>query len=268
MRLGDLVHGATFVPMPETAVDEDTGAESHDGQVGRARQSLGMDAITEAMTEEKAPHEHLWSRVLRPDSAHTITALFGCHLICHKPLQFSTINYQLPLFLRHIFPIPSGHVIQLLLRIHAFADTDSLEVSAPEILEEFVILTQHLVIEFAIVEVEGQRILILERDARHLLLVVVEAISALGIVEEPGLGAKAVLEVMHHQRQHIVVGRHHTQIRSILRLLKAYELHHPQSLMHHLSEDVRHSQHVWIGEVPFDASCSFCLSEHLTYILE
>ena len=95
MRLGDLVHGATFVPMPETAVDEDTGTESHDGQVGRARQSLGMDAITEAMTEEKAPHEHLWSRVLRPDSAHTITALFGCHLICHKPLQFSTINYQL-----------------------------------------------------------------------------------------------------------------------------------------------------------------------------
>ena len=126
--------------------------------------------------------------------------------ISHFNFQLSTVNYQLPLFLRHIFPIPSGHVIQLLLRIHAFADTNSLEVSAPEILEEFVILTQHLVIEFAIVEVEGQRILILERDARHLLLVVVEAISALGIVEEPGLGTKAVLEVMHHQRQHIVSG--------------------------------------------------------------
>ena len=69
--------------MPETAVDEDAGAKSDNRQVGGARQGLGMNAITETVTEQETAHEHLRSRVLRPDPAHTVAALLGCHFVCH-----------------------------------------------------------------------------------------------------------------------------------------------------------------------------------------
>ena len=69
--------------MPEAAIDEDASAKTDDGKVGSARQGLGMNAIAEAMTEQETAHKHLGSRVLRPDSAHTVTALFGSQLVCH-----------------------------------------------------------------------------------------------------------------------------------------------------------------------------------------
>ena len=74
--------------MPETAIDEDAGAESYNRQIRSARQGLGMDAVTKAMTEQETTHKHLGSRVLRPDSAHAVTALFGCHLVSHITLVF------------------------------------------------------------------------------------------------------------------------------------------------------------------------------------
>lgn len=79
--LGKFVDGTPFVSMPKTAIDEDAGTESHDGDVGCAWQSLGMDAVTEATAEQETAHEHLGSCVLRPDSAHAVAALFGCHLV-------------------------------------------------------------------------------------------------------------------------------------------------------------------------------------------
>lgn len=91
--LGEFVDGALFVSMPKTAVDEDAGAESHDGDVGCAWQSLGMDAVTEAMTEQETAHEHLGSCVLRPDSAHTVAALFGCHLV-HAWSDVGCMNFK------------------------------------------------------------------------------------------------------------------------------------------------------------------------------
>ena len=110
--------------MPETPIDEDAGAESHYRQVGSARQCLGVDAITEAVTEQETTHEHLRSRILRPYSAHAVAPLFWCHLICH----FLTLTITLTLTLT----------------------------LNPQLLEEFVILTHHLIIQFAILKVEGQ----------------------------------------------------------------------------------------------------------------
>ncbi len=79
--LGKLVDGTRFVPMPKAAVDEDAGAESHDGDVGGTWQSLGVDSVAEAMAEQETAHEHLRSGVLRPDSAHAVASLFGGHRV-------------------------------------------------------------------------------------------------------------------------------------------------------------------------------------------
>ena len=69
--------------VPEATIDEDASVKPDDGKVGSARQRLGMDTVAEAMTEEETAHKHLGSCVLRPDSAHAVTALLGCHLVCH-----------------------------------------------------------------------------------------------------------------------------------------------------------------------------------------
>ena len=51
-------------------------------------------------------------------------------------------------------------------------------------------------------------------------------------------------------------------------VLEAHKLHHPHSLVHHFPKDVRHSQHIGVGEVSFNASSSFCLPKHLTHIIK
>lgn len=91
--LGKFVDGTPFVSMPKTAVDEDAGTKPHDGDVGRAWQRLGMDAVTEAMAEQETAHEHLRSRVFRPDSAHAVAALFGCHLV-HAWSDVGCMNFK------------------------------------------------------------------------------------------------------------------------------------------------------------------------------
>ena len=145
MGLGQTVQGASFVSMPKASVDEDAGAESHDGKVGRARQRLSMDAVAEAVAEQETAYKHLGSCVFRPDSAHAVAALLGCHLVCHR-FSFgggSVVQVRSRhalLFLCHVFPIASGHVVELLLGVHTLANADGLEIGPPQFLQEFVIL--------------------------------------------------------------------------------------------------------------------------------
>lgn len=155
MGLGQTVQGASFVSMPKASVDEDAGAESHDGKVGRARQRLSMDAVAEAVAEQETAYKHLGSCVFRPDSAHAVAALLGCHLVCHR-FSFGggsvvqVLSRHALLFLCHVFPIATGHIAELLFGIHTFLDADSLEIRTPEILEYLVILAQDISIEFTI----------------------------------------------------------------------------------------------------------------------
>ena len=74
------------VPVPKTTIDKDTSAQPHNGQVGRARQRLHMNAVAKTMTKQKTTHQHFRTGILRPNPAHTITALLWCHLVCHVPL--------------------------------------------------------------------------------------------------------------------------------------------------------------------------------------
>lgn len=64
----------------------------------------------------------------------------------------------------HVFPVATGHVTELFLGIHAFFDTDSLKIGAPKVLENLIILAEHLGIQFAIGQVEGYSGLMLESD--------------------------------------------------------------------------------------------------------
>ena len=69
------------------------------------------------------------------------------------------------LFFRHVFPVAAGHVIELLARVHPLANADGLKVGAPEILQQLVVAAQHLVVKFAVTQVEGDSPLVFEGDA-------------------------------------------------------------------------------------------------------
>ena len=130
------------------------------------------------------------------------------------------------ILLSHVFPIAAGHVAELL-----FLDADGFEVGAPEVLEHLVVGTQHIGIELAIGQVEWHGGLVLEGDVRDRIAVVIIAIVALGIIDEPGLVVEAVLKVVGDERQHVMVGRDNGEIGAILGFLESYELLHAQLLV-------------------------------------
>ena len=106
---------------------------------------------------------------------------------------------------RHVFPVAAGHVAELFAGIHALADADGFEVGAPEVLEQLVVIAEDVGVELAVRQVEGYGGFVLEGDADDAALGfglvsegrgVVVAVVAVGIVDEPGLVAKTVLEVV------------------------------------------------------------------------
>ena len=72
--------------------------------------------------------------------------------------QLLTINYYLlsfHLFLRQIPPVPSWHILKLLAGVHPLLDADGLEVGTPHLLQQLVVVAQHLVVQTAVGEAEG-----------------------------------------------------------------------------------------------------------------
>ena len=63
----------------------------------------------------------------------------------------------LSLLLRQVFPIPPRHVLKLLPWIQSLADAYRLEVGAPQILQELVVVAQHIVVQPAVGKVERHR---------------------------------------------------------------------------------------------------------------
>ena len=72
--------------------------------------------------------------------------------------ELSIINYYLlsfRLFLRQIPPVPSRHILKLLVGVHPLLDADGLEVGTPHLLQQLVVVAQHLVVQTAVGEAEG-----------------------------------------------------------------------------------------------------------------
>ena len=173
-------------------------------------------------------------------------------------------NKVLALFLSHVFPIAAGHVTELLAGIHALADADGFEVGAPEVLEKFIVLAHHGIVELTIRQIEGHGGFVLEGHAYDGFPVIIEPIMPTSIIDEPGLVVKTVLKVMGDERQHVMVGADDGEVGAVLRLLETDELLHAQLFVEYAAGDVRHRQHIGVGEVLCDVS----LTENLTDIQE
>ena len=83
VALGHYKVTAAFVPMPETAVDEDDGAVFAQHYVGGAGQALDIYAVAVAMGMQVTTHQHLGLGVLALDARHAPVSLFLCHSVRH-----------------------------------------------------------------------------------------------------------------------------------------------------------------------------------------
>ena len=76
--------GTSLVAVPEAAVDEDTGAETAEDDVGGAGEAAHIDTVAEAVGEEETAHQHLGPRVAAVDAAHAAVALLSGHTVGHN----------------------------------------------------------------------------------------------------------------------------------------------------------------------------------------
>lgn len=74
--LGHCRRLAPFVPMPEAAVDKNDRVPLWKHDVGMPRQFGRMQTVAEPQCMQVTAHDHLRLRVLRPNPAHHLAALF------------------------------------------------------------------------------------------------------------------------------------------------------------------------------------------------
>ena len=83
VALGHYKVTATFVAVPETAVDEYDGAVLAQYYVGGAGQAFDIYAVTVAVGVQVTAHNQLGLGVLALDERHALVPLFFCHSVCH-----------------------------------------------------------------------------------------------------------------------------------------------------------------------------------------
>ena len=74
---------ASFVTVPETAVDEDDCLVFAQYNVGGTGQALDVYAVAVAMGVQVTSHNQFWFCVLALDARHALVPLFCCHPVCH-----------------------------------------------------------------------------------------------------------------------------------------------------------------------------------------
>ena len=100
VALGHYKVTAAFVPMPETAVDEDDGAVFAQHYVGGAGQALDIYAVAVAVGMQVAAHNQLGLGVLALDARHALVPLLFSHPVRHvAKILFSMDILLVPLFL-------------------------------------------------------------------------------------------------------------------------------------------------------------------------
>lgn len=81
---------AAFMAVPKAAVYEDDGAVLAEHDVGRAWQAADVDAEAEPPGKQVLAHQDLGLGVAAADAGHALVPLFGCQLVCHAVIGFST----------------------------------------------------------------------------------------------------------------------------------------------------------------------------------
>ena len=74
--------------VPEAAIDEDDRAVLAEDDVGRTRQTLHVDAVSEATGKEIMAHKELGLGVAAPDMRHTFVALVLGEFVGHGVTTF------------------------------------------------------------------------------------------------------------------------------------------------------------------------------------
>ena len=90
------------------------------------------------------------------------------------------------LLLRHVSPVAYGHVLAMLARVEALFDAYGLEVGAPELLEEGLVLVQQIGLQLARVWVKHASV-VGKGDLFHFTSVVVAPVVAADIIDNPRL---------------------------------------------------------------------------------
>lgn len=83
IALRQTVIAASFMAVPEAAVDEDDGLVFRQNDVRASGQFPCLDPESQSTGEEVFAHYHLGLRILALDGRHTSVALFRCHCVCH-----------------------------------------------------------------------------------------------------------------------------------------------------------------------------------------
>ena len=98
VALGHYKVFATFVPVPEAAVDEDDCLVFAQYYVGGAGQTLDVYAVAVAMSVQVTSHNQFWFCVLALDARHALVPLFFCHPVCHAAKIIDSRKIKLLLF--------------------------------------------------------------------------------------------------------------------------------------------------------------------------
>lgn len=121
----------------------------------------------------------------------------------------------------------------MLPRIHAFFDTNGLEICLPKLLEKLLILVHQTFVQHPRNQM-GFTAVIIKRDSRHLLQVIIKSVTAFHVVNNPLLIGKTVFEMVNRQRERIILrfesGKECT-VGSFLETDKLHQVHvrHPLS---------------------------------------
>ena len=146
-------------------------------------------------------------------------------------------------FFSQIGPEAGGKLLAVEARVQAFFNRDALEVGLPELLVEFLACRQFFLGKMWR---EGFR----EPDLFYLSLsIIVIAIGAVGIIDEPRLVGETVGEVMQGERIYIIYRCQGGEINTVGCLLEAGELDDAAAFAAHLLPYLRAFQHIGVGEV-------------------
>ena len=103
-RLGKNEVSATLVAVPEATVHEDDGTILAKHDVRCAGQAADVDTKTESLGKQIFTHQDLGLGVSAADAGHAFVPLFGCQLVCHAMIRFST-EHKLTEFSSSLSPV-------------------------------------------------------------------------------------------------------------------------------------------------------------------
>ena len=152
------------------------------------------------------------------------------------------------LLFRQILPVAQGHVFPLLHGVAPLLDGDGAEIGLPQrLVEPFVFIHP------GIVQPPGGQggagAVVCKADLAHLLQVVVIAVGAPHVVEQPALAGKAVFEVVDDQGKGVFLGLYGSKVSAVGHLLEADKLKQAQAFPIHPLPHAGEGQHVGIAKV-------------------